>query len=70
MSDAGPATASSFEDLLTSLEQAIAELARGTAPLEELMAAHERAGRVLADAQARLEELKKRADEIAGAMAG
>ncbi len=58
-----------FEDLLASLEQTIAELARGTAPLEELVAAHERAGRLLAEAQSRLEELKKRADEISGAMA-
>jgi exodeoxyribonuclease VII small subunit len=68
VSEAGPA-GRGFEDLLTSLEQTIAELARGTAPLEELVAAHERAGRLLTEAQSRLEELKKRADEIAGAMA-
>jgi exodeoxyribonuclease VII small subunit len=70
MSESATGTAAGFEELLTSLEQAIAELARGTAPLEELMAAHERAGRLLTEAQARLDELKKRADEIAAAMAG
>ena len=58
-----------LEDLLASLEQTVAELARGTAPLEELVAAHQRAGRLLGEAQARLEELKQRADEIAGAIA-
>ncbi len=68
MSEVDTATARGFEDLLTSLEQTIAELARGTAPLEELVAAHERAGRLLTEAQARLEDLKRRADEIAGAM--
>jgi exodeoxyribonuclease VII small subunit len=70
VSELDTAKARSFEDLLISLEQTLAELARGTAPLEELVAAHERAGRLLTEAQSRLEELKKRADEIAGAMAG
>ncbi len=68
MSDPAVTADRGFEDLLTSLEQTIAELARGTAPLEELVAAHERAGRLLTEAQSRLEELKKRADEIAEAM--
>jgi exodeoxyribonuclease VII small subunit len=54
-----------FEDLLTSLEKTIAELASGTAPLEELVAAHQRAVRILAEAQSRLDELKMRADELA-----
>jgi exodeoxyribonuclease VII small subunit len=54
-----------FEDLLTSLEKTIAELASGTAPLEELVAAHQRAVRILAEAQSRLDELKTRADELA-----
>jgi exodeoxyribonuclease VII small subunit len=53
-----------FEDLLTSLEKTIAELASGTAPLEELVAAHQRALRILAEAQSRLDELKARADEL------
>jgi exodeoxyribonuclease VII small subunit len=58
-----------FEDLLTSLEKTIAQLASGTAPLEELVAAHQRAVRILAEAQARLTELKERADEIGRSLA-
>jgi exodeoxyribonuclease VII small subunit len=53
-----------FEDLLTSLEKTIAELASGTAPLEELVAAHQRAVRILAEAQSRLDELRARADVL------
>ncbi len=54
-----------FEELLATLETTIAELASGTAPLEELVAAHQRALRILAEAQVRLDELKARADQIA-----
>jgi exodeoxyribonuclease VII small subunit len=54
-----------FEELLTTLETTIAELAGGTAPLEELVAAHQRAVLLLAEAQSRLDELKARADQIA-----
>ncbi len=39
-----------FEELLASLEQTIGRLAEGTAPLDELVAAHERAARLLAEA--------------------
>ncbi len=53
-----------FEELLVSLEQTIGRLADGTAPLDELVAAHERAARLLAEAQARLETLKARADDL------
>jgi len=53
-----------FEELLASLEQTIGRLADGTAPLDELVAAHERAARLLAEAQARLETLKARADDL------
>jgi exodeoxyribonuclease VII small subunit len=53
-----------FEDLLATLEQTIAELAGGTAPLEELVAAHQRALRILAEAQSSLDELRARADQI------
>jgi len=35
------------------------------APLEEIVAAHERALRLLADAQARFAEMKARADQTA-----
>ena len=57
-------TVETFEKVLTDLEKTIAELAGGTAPLEELVAAHQRALRLLAEAQASLDELKGRADEI------
>ena len=53
-----------FEELLASLEQTISRLADGTAPLEELVAAHERARRLLADAETRLATLKTRADAL------
>ena len=53
-----------FEELLASLEQAIGRLADGTAPLDELVATHERAGRLLAAAANRLESLKARADAL------
>jgi exodeoxyribonuclease VII small subunit len=52
-----------FDDLLADLELTIAKLAEGTAPLDELVAAHQRAARLLAQAQARLAALKARADE-------
>ncbi|GAC1661440.1 MAG: hypothetical protein PVS2B1_19370 [Candidatus Dormibacteraceae bacterium] len=53
-----------FDELLTTLEKTIAELAGGTAPLEELVAAHQRAVRLLAEAQTSLEDLQAHADEI------
>ena len=60
-----PPEAARFEEVLTKLEKTIAELAGGTAPLEELVAAHQRALVLLAEAESRLEELKARADQIA-----
>ena len=54
-----------FDDLLAELEKTIARLAGGTAPLEELVAAHQRALKLLAEAQSRLADLKARADESA-----
>ena len=53
-----------FEELLVSLEQTIGRLAEGTAPLDELVAAHERAVQLLAAAEVRLESLKARADAL------
>ena len=53
-----------FEELMASLEQTIGLLADGTAPLEELVAAHERAARLLAGAEARLASLKAKADAL------
>jgi len=54
-----------FDVILAELEKTIAVLAEGSSPLEELVAAHQRASRLLAEAQARLAELKAQADETA-----
>jgi exodeoxyribonuclease VII small subunit len=58
------AQALSFESLLAGLESTIALLAEGTAPLDELVAAHQRAAGLLSEAERRLEALKKRADQL------
>lgn len=52
-----------LDALLADLEVTIGTLADGTAPLDELVAAHERAARLLEAAQARLAELKERIDQ-------
>ncbi len=54
-----------LEAILGELEKAIGKLAGGTAPLDELVSAHERALRLLSEAQALLAELKERADQTA-----
>jgi exodeoxyribonuclease VII small subunit len=54
----------SFEELLAGLESTIAQLAEGTAPLDELVAAHQRAAGLLSEAEQRLESLKVRADQL------
>jgi exodeoxyribonuclease VII small subunit len=59
-----------FEELLASLEQTISRLADGTAPLDELVSAHERARRLLADAETRLEILKTRAEALSAQLRG
>ena len=53
-----------FEQLLASLEQTIGRLAEGTAPLDELVAAHERAVRLKSEAEKRLESLRARAEAL------
>lgn len=58
------ATDSSLENLLTSLEKTIERLADGTAPLEELVSAHERALKLLAEAEQRLDMLKSKAEAL------
>ena len=58
----------SFEDLLARLESTIATLADGTAPLDELVAAHQRAAGLLSEAESRLEALKARADLLVAAL--
>jgi exodeoxyribonuclease VII small subunit len=52
-----------FDDLLADLEKTISVLADGTAPLDELVAAHQRATALLDQAESRLAALKARADE-------
>lgn len=54
----------SFEDLLARLEKTVEQLAEGTAPLDELVSAHEQAGRLLAQAQERLAGLKLKAEAL------
>ena len=53
----------SFDEILAELEKTIAVLADGTAPLEDLVAAHQRATRLLADAASRLGEFESRVGE-------
>jgi exodeoxyribonuclease VII small subunit len=63
--DTPPAT---FEEVLARLESTIAQLADGTAPLDELVAAHQRAAGLLSDAEGRLEELRARADRLVSSL--
>jgi exodeoxyribonuclease VII small subunit len=58
----------SFEVLLARLESNIALLAEGSAPLDELVAAHQQAAGLLAEAERRLESLKARADQLVVAL--
>jgi len=51
-------------DVLDRLEQAIGRLADGSAPLEELVAAHAEALKLLDEAEAELKALGSRADEL------
>ena len=53
-----------FEDLLAELEKTIAQLAGGTAPLDELVAAHQRATHLLAEAQERLDAIRAKAEHV------
>jgi exodeoxyribonuclease VII small subunit len=54
----------SFDDLVARLESSINLLADGTAPLDDLVSAHQRATSLLSEAEARLEALKARADQL------
>jgi len=58
-----------LDDLLAELEATMGKLAEGTAPLDELVTAHQRAVRLLAEARSRLAGLKSRADETAKLLA-
>jgi exonuclease VII small subunit len=56
---------SQLDDVLADLEATIGTLADGSAPLDELVAAHDRAVRLLTEAQARFAELKEHAGHSA-----
>lgn len=58
----------SFEALLARLESNISLLAEGSAPLDELVAAHQLAAGLLSEAERRLESLKASADELVVAL--
>ncbi len=51
-------------DVLDRLEETIGRLADGSARLDELVAAHERAVQLLAEAEAELESLRARSEEL------
>ena len=51
-------------DVLDRLETTIGRLADGSAPLKELVAAHQRAMQELAEAEKELEQLRTRADDL------
>jgi len=55
-------------DVLDRLEKAIGRLADGTAPLEELVKAHEEALGLLDEAEAELKALRERAGELSRSM--
>jgi exodeoxyribonuclease VII small subunit len=61
---------SEAKDVLDRLEKTIARLADGSAPLEELVAAHEQALKLLAEAEAELQTLRARADDLSRQLAG
>lgn len=52
-----------LDSLLAELDRTITTLADGSAPLEELVAAHQRAVQLLARAQESFAKLKERGDE-------
>ena len=62
------AQALTFEVLLARLESNISLLAEGSAPLDELVTAHQQAAGLLSEAERRLESLKARADQVVVAL--
>lgn len=64
MSSADSPDTATFDEVLAHLESTIAQLSAGTAPLDELVTAHQRAAGLLSEAEARLEALKTRADRL------
>ena len=66
--DPGEISTLPFEALLARLESNISLLAEGSAPLDELVTAHQQAAGLLAAAERRLESLKARADQLVVAL--
>jgi exodeoxyribonuclease VII small subunit len=56
------------QDVMTRLEKVIERLGDGAAPLEDLVAAHQEALKLLAEAEADLARLKSRAVEVTEAL--
>ena len=66
--DGADIQALAFEALLARLESNISLLAEGSAPLDELVTAHQQAAGLLAEAERRLESLKASADQLVVAL--
>ena len=58
------------EDVFDRLEKTIGRLADGTAPLEELVAAHESALRLLEEAEEELAAIRNNADDLTRSLTG
>jgi hypothetical protein len=65
---AGESSTVSVDQVLARLDGTIAQLADGTAPLDELIAAHLLAAGLVSEAEGRLEALAARADRLAAAL--
>jgi exodeoxyribonuclease VII small subunit len=57
-------TANRTPDVMERLEKTIERLADGAAPLDELVAAHQEALRLLEEADAELDQLRRRTAEL------
>ena len=58
------------EDVLDRLEKTIARLANGSAPLDELVAAHRTALQLLEEAQEELAAIRSKADDLTRSLTG
>ena len=58
------------EDVLDRLEKTIARLANGSAPLDELVAAHRTALQLLEEAEAELAAIRSKADDLTRSLTG
>lgn len=68
---AGPGLgATPVDDVLDRLEAAIARLADGRAPLEELVRSHDEAVRLMEEAEGRLAELARALERLGGGPEG